>query len=113
MIALAIFAAAAAALVKNAGLSVRQTSLLTDKTYAYWVAENELAQRRTNLRSDEDYPAAGSTRTEAVMVQRFFEVLTTIESTENPDVRRIDVIVFRKGEPNDEIARLSGFVGRY
>lgn len=113
MIALAVFAIAAAALVKNASLGIRQTALLQDKTLAYWIAENEVAQLRTNIRFDEDFPAVTSSRSEAIMANRYFDVETKVENTENPDVHRIDVVVFRKGEPEDAVARLSSFVGRY
>ena len=46
MIALAVFAVVSAALVRNAAVAVRQTTIIEDRSLGIWVAENQLSQMR-------------------------------------------------------------------
>ncbi|MCB1693896.1 MAG: type II secretion system minor pseudopilin GspI [Pseudomonadales bacterium] len=112
MVALAIFAVASAALVRNATLSIRQTAQLRDRTTASWIAENEFAYLRKNAREDADYPPTRTQRKAVTMAGDGFDVETRVETTENSDVRRVTVSVYRPGE-DSPIADLVGFVGRF
>ena len=113
MIAVAVFATVSAALVKNAALTVRQTGLIRDKTVAYWIAENELAALRARPRAAGDFPRTGTSRAGVTMARKDWEVVTSIDSTRNEDVRRIDITVYRDENLEDPLATLSGFIGRH
>ncbi len=113
MIALAVFAIASAALIKNASQSVRQAAVLEERVLAAWVAENELNALRRPLRVDDDFPAVGVERVSVTMAEREWDVVIETNSTENESVQRVEVRVFK---PNDNVAvvtTLTGFVGRY
>mgnify|MGYP002633412820 CR=1 FL=1 len=112
MIALAVFAVVAAALVKNAALSVKQTAAVRDKTIAYWIADNQLARIRSTPKSDEHWPLK-TARFQERMADRDWEVVTDVKATENENVGRVTVSVYRHDNVDVAIAELSGFVGRY
>lgn len=112
MIAVAVFATASAALVKNAMLTVRQTGAIEDKTVAMWIAENELARYRLEPRVPSDFPGSGQDRTPITMAGKDWEVVTEFVATDNQDVRRIEVTVYRDENLDSPVATLTGFVGR-
>lgn len=113
MIAVAVFAIVSAALVKNAALTVRQTRLIEEKTIAYWIAENQLAQIRAARRSADSFPGVGTDRLSVNMADRDWDVVVDTESTENEGVRRVEVSVYTEGDADRAVASLTGFVGRY
>lgn len=116
LIALAVFAVASSALITNATQTVSQTGLLRDKTIAHWIALNEMTQIRSNIRTEEDYPQTGTTQSEINMLYTDWLVEVEVASTENDDVRRITVDVFRDDFDKDEgfsMVTLIGFVGKY
>ena len=113
MIALAVFAVVSAALVRNAAVAVRQTGILEDRTLAIWVAENQLSQMRIQVRNDEHYPAPGTSRYRVNLADRDWEVVVQVAVTENTDMRRVDVEVYAAQAPDQVVADLTGFLGRY
>ena len=113
MIALAIFAIVSGALIKNATQTVKQTNLIQDRTLAYWVAENQMNEIRSQPRTDESFPSPGSDRVSVVMAEKDWELVVDYETTENPDVRRITVSVFHPDNLDDFVVELVGFLGRY
>lgn len=113
MIAVAVFAAASAALIKSAALTVRQTGMIRDKTVAYWIAENRLAVYQSAQRDAASFPRTGSDRSPVTMAGTDWNVLTDIESTENENVRRIEVSVYRDDNLDNPVATLVGFIGRF
>jgi general secretion pathway protein I len=113
MVALAIFAIASGALVKNATQTVKQTNQIQERTLAYWIAENQLSEIRSQPRTDESFPSPGSDRVNVVMADKDWELVVDYESTENPDVRRVSVSVYHPDNLDDYIVELVGFVGRY
>ena len=113
MIALAVFAIVAAALVKNAALTVKQTRTLEDKSVAYWVAQNRLAELRAKPRSSQAFPSPGSSTDTVNMAGRPWDVTVDVTSTDNKDVRRVTVSVAQQSDADHEVANLVGFIGRY
>ena len=112
MVALVVFSVVSVALVKNTTTSLRQSGMIEDRTIAWWLAENEMTSLRMLPRSDADYPNSGTSREVVEMNDTSWDVETTVETTENDDVRRIVISVYRE---NQEVAkaRLIGFLGRY
>ncbi len=113
MIALAVFAVVSAALVRNAAVAVRQTTIIEERSLGIWVAENQLSQMRIQVRSDENYPALGTNRYAVNLADRDWEVVVKIAATENADIRRVEVAVSAAQEPDQVVADLAGFLGRY
>ncbi len=113
LIALAGFAIVGAALVKNSANTVKQTAQLEERTIAIWLAENQLNQIRSAPRIDENFPSPGSDRINATMAGKDWELLVDYEATENADMRRVTVSVFHPDNLDDEVASLTGFVGRF
>jgi len=113
MIALAVFAVVSAALVRNAAVAVRQTTIIEDRSLGIWVAENQLSQMRIQVRSDENYPSLGTNRYAVNLADRDWEVVVKIAATENADIRRVEVEVFAAQQPDQVLADLAGFLGRY
>jgi general secretion pathway protein I len=113
MIAVAIFAIVSAALIKNATQTVKQTNHIQERSLAYWIAENQLNEIRSQPRDDNNYPAPGSDRVSVVMAGRDWELVIAYEATENDDMRRVIVSVFNPLDLDHQIAELAGFLGRY
>ncbi len=113
MIALAIFAIVSGALIRNAGQTFRQTSIIQERTLAYWIAENHLTQVRSGPRSEDSFPDIGSDRSEVTMADLEWEVVMDVEATENPDMRRIIVSVFSVDNLDNQVVELVGFIGKY
>ncbi|MFT5209698.1 MAG: general secretion pathway protein I [Flavobacterium sp.] len=111
MIALAIFAIASASLIKNATQTIRQTTIIQDRTIAYWIAENELNQLRSVPRGE--FPTPGSDHSDVVMANRDWEIVLDVEATENIDMRRITVNVYLPNDTDNSIVSLTGFIGKY
>lgn len=113
MIALAVFAIVAAALVKNAALTVKQTRIIEEKSIAYWVAENRLAELRAKPKNDENFPQTGTNTDTVKMAGRSWDVTVDVASTDNKYMRRVKVSVAASQNSDQQVASLVGFLGRY
>ena len=113
VITVAIFAVASTALIRNASNSVIQTLSIQDRTIGHWLAENELEELRSAPRTEEFFPSVGTDRETVNMANRDWELKIQVESTENPDMRRVEVTVFDEQNLDAEVARLAGFIGKY
>lgn len=113
LVAVAVFAVVSAALVKNAGQSVRQAGIIEERVHATWVAQNEMAASRTEIRTDASYPSVGTERAGVSMAGRTWDVVIVTDSTENEDVRRVTVQVYKESDNTNPLVELDGFVGRY
>lgn len=113
MIALAIFAIVSAALVRNASMTVRQTAIVKDQTLAWWVAENHLNELRSVPRDPDKFASIGSSGLSVRMAQRDWELQVRIQSTENENMRRIEIAVFSEDNLDVPVATLYGFLGKH
>lgn len=113
MISLAIFAVVSAALVRNASMTVHQTSMVRDRTLASWVAENHLNEMRFVPRDDDNFPSIGVDRLSVKMAQRDWELVVEVTQTENINMRRIEISVYRDDDPDAALVNLSSFIGKH
>ena len=113
MIAMAIFAVVSGALIRSAAQTVKQTGIIQERTLAYWIAENHLNQQRFLPRNDENFPGIGTDRSTVTMADQDWEIVMDVEATENIDMRRIIVTVFRSTDRDNDVVELSGFIGRH
>lgn len=113
MIAVAIFAVCAAILLKQSGLSARQSGYLAEKTQALWIAENTLASLRLKPR----WPDTGQTLKTVTQSDRDWEVTTFTTATSHPNLRRVKVTVSPVNSDNPErpgaATTLTGYLGKY
>jgi general secretion pathway protein I len=113
LIAVAVFAVVAVAVYTRSGDALRQLGDLEDRTLALWLAENELAAMRiARANTDQPMPTGNDTR-EVTMAGRDWLVSTRIKDTSHPWLRRADVSVAHLEDPDDSVASLTGFIGRY
>lgn len=113
MITLAIFAVVSGALVRNASMTVHQTSLVRDRTLAWWVAENYLSEMRSLPREDENFPSVGSSRLSVKMARRDWRILVEVNQTENINMRRIKISVYEENDIEAPLITLSSFMGKH
>ncbi len=113
MIALAVFAVVSAALVRNASTTIYQSALVEKRTVAWWIAENHFAVLRTRPREKGGFPSVGRKRLSVTMANRDWEIVTTVSTTENTGMRRIEISVFDENDPEDSLVTLTGFLGRH
>ena len=108
MVALAVFSTTAIAILDTIGATSRVVEDLEQKTLGHWVAGNKLSE--VTLRSQ--WPNIGTTRDEVDMADRHWFVVTKIEATARPDMRRITVeIRLDKDDDSPIISRLA-FAGK-
>ncbi|MGH1536988.1 MAG: type II secretion system minor pseudopilin GspI [Gammaproteobacteria bacterium] len=93
MVALAVIALGMAAVIKTVTTTTSNTIHLRDKTFAYWVAQNQLAEIELTTGS----PKTGYTDGEEELAGLTWYWTRKIESTEDPDTNRVELTV-RKGK---------------
>jgi len=106
LIALAVLAIGMLAVIGAAGSSTRIDSQLRDKTFATWVAMNEL----TTLRLARSWPT-DTQNDDADMGGQKWHWVAKFTPTSDPDLLRVDVSVSNAQQPDQEIASVTGFMG--
>ncbi|MBT8112395.1 MAG: type II secretion system minor pseudopilin GspI [Gammaproteobacteria bacterium] len=89
MVALAVIALGMAAVIKTVTTTTSNTIYLRDKTFAYWVAQNQLAEIEVTAAS----PKTGFTDGEEKLAGLTWHWTRKIEGTEDPDTNRIEITV--------------------
>ena len=108
LIALAFLALAMSAIIATVGVSIRNAGELQDKTFAHWVAMNEL----TTLRLASAWPAIGTQKGSAEMAGQKWNWQAVVSTTQDPDLLRVDIDVNNVLSPGTVSASLVGFIGR-
>lgn len=109
MVALAILATALAALVTTAGSQAGNASYLQEKTFAHWVAKNELARLRLAQRqpgADRSLRTSGSSE----LASQIWYWRTDVSSSADQSVRQITVSIFAEAEDETPLETLEGFL---
>jgi general secretion pathway protein I len=107
LIALAIVALTLVALVRSTGLGTNALAREREVTLATWVAANVI----TELRVEEGFPAPGRRDGRMRMGEREFVWELTVQNTDEPALRRLDVRVYEDDARTRPIASLAGFAG--
>lgn len=108
LIALLILAIALFALTRTAGSTVNNFAELRDRTLAGWVAANVLAETRLK----NAFPAPGKSEGELKYAARDWRWELVVQSTQVPRIRRLDIRVFPKLQPQTALVQLTGFTGQ-
>lgn len=109
LVALAVLALALGALIRAGGEQARSVDHLRTTSFAEWVAADRLARARL----DRPWPETGSRRGTTRMGERQWHWRETVSTTEDEDIRRIEVSVRLEAAAETPITTLAGFVGRY
>ena len=99
LVALAIVTIAFAAIMGLLAQAVDTTTLLSQRNYALWVAQDRLAQ----LHSSQAWPSVGSQQGKATLAQREWHWQQQTEATADASLRRVIVTVRTEDGDNDLI----------
>jgi len=108
LVALAVFAAAAIAILDTIGATSRVVEDLEQQTLGHWIAGNQIAE--VSLKSQ--WPKIGVTRTEVEMADRQWFLLTKVETTARADMRRITVEVRLDKDHESALVSRLAFAGK-
>ncbi len=117
LIAMVVLALSLGAVIQSAGNYTVNQAYLRDRTFATWVARNQLA---TALMS-ETWPSTGQTKGEVEFPLpvsgsggREWRWKMQVSQTPEEDLRRLDIEVFvlDADDDADPLATLSGFMGK-
>jgi general secretion pathway protein I len=89
MVALAVIALGMAAVIKTVTTTTSNTIHLRDKTFAYWVAQNQIAEIELTTGN----PKKGFSDGEEELAGITWHWTRKIEGTEDPDTNRVEVYV--------------------
>ena len=117
LVALAVLAMALGAAIQSVAAYTANQSYLRDRTFAVWVARNQLATVQLSGR----WPSVGQQKGEAELplagddfAGREWRWVMQVVQTAEADLRRLDIEVFARDADDDAapVARLSGFMER-
>lgn len=102
LVALAIVAIGMAAVLETLGSSANTIMYLRDKTFAQWVALNQIANMRLTAEQQNQSPQVGDTDGDVDFADRKWHWRQEITATELPGIVRIDVMVRPSDAPGDD-----------
>ncbi|MCX7163657.1 MAG: type II secretion system minor pseudopilin GspI [Betaproteobacteria bacterium] len=105
LVALAIMAIALAAAMRATSSAFVSSDGIRERTMARWVGRNELAR----LQTSQSLPGPGTLTGEATQGNLGFSWEVLIESTPNPNFRRVEIAVRRSGQTRS-LVTVQGFV---
>jgi general secretion pathway protein I len=113
MVALAVFAIVAAALSRNASLGIQQTVRVEEQTLAWMVATNALNEILIPSRELGRYFGTNREDYEVSAANREWQVEARFVTTQDPDLKRVEVAVALSEDPDRILAAITGFLGKY
>lgn len=108
LVALVIVALGLLAAFGQVNQTLTTASRLRDKTFADWVALNQLTAQRL----PGQFPAIGSNSGETEMGHARWHYTVKVDKTDFEDLRQIDVSVAFADRPEQIVSSISGFIGR-
>jgi len=107
MVALAVIAMTLGAIIESGSASSRNALHLKEKTFASWIAQNQISWYRAQKRWSNKSNKKGVVD----MANVEWEWKMTIHKTDEPLLRRLDIDVYIRGE-DDIIASATGFMAK-
>ena len=108
LVALAVLAIAMGAIIHAATQSINTTATLRDRTFAGWVARNQV---NALLLETKPWPEEGSRKGSAELANRVWRWEARFHKTEDPNLRRLELTV-RAGKVGEELGKLIAFKGK-
>jgi len=107
MVALFVVAVALGGVIKVMGNAAVNSSRLTDRTFAQWVALNQVADEQIKS----SWPKLGDQSGKQKMADREWKWVQKTIKTEDKNIKRIEVSVWVSGDDNENpIATATGFL---
>ncbi|MCC2658450.1 MAG: gspI [Panacagrimonas sp.] len=106
LVAVAVLGIAMAAVISAMARQADNAGYLKQKTLALWVAHNRLAEIQLQAKA----PATGRSDGKAEMGGFEWKWEAVVQTTEDPRLRRIDIVVRRPEDPKGSLAQLNGFL---
>lgn len=106
LVAVAVLAIAMAAVIGAMARQANNAGYLKQKTLALWVAHNRL----TEIQLQRETPSTGRSDGKAEMGGFEWKWEAVVHATEDPRLRRIDLIVRRPEDKEGSLAQLNGFI---
>lgn len=107
LVALAIVAIALGAIIVNGGNAAGAAGTLREKSLALWVAHNRMAE----IDLTPVWPKTGKSSDDVTMGGIQWTWRTTVQTTPDPNLRRIDIEIEKKDQPKaGRYAYLSAFI---
>ncbi len=108
IVALAVIAFALLAAVSAVSGNTRNATGLQQRTYAHWVAMNQMAELHASRR----WPSTRTTRGSSLMARHEWYWSMKVSTTPDKNVRRVDITVRADEDDESPLVTLTGFVGR-
>lgn len=108
LVALAVIAISLGALVTAVSSQTRNAAYLTERTLAQWVAGNTVA----GYRLDASWPGPGTSRGRSDMGEQTWHWQVTTTTTDDPDLRRIEVDVKHDPGATEPLVTLVAYLDR-
>ncbi len=121
LVALVVLALSLGAVIQTAGDYTLNQVYLRDRTFAEWVARNQLATTLLEGTVQRRWPSIGQQKGEVEFPEggtdvggREWRWVMQVTQTPEEDLRRLDIEVFPLNADEDQspLARLSGFMGK-
>ena len=121
LVAMVVLALSLGAVIQTAGNYTLNQAYLRDRTFAEWVARNQLATTLLEGRLEKRWPSIGQQKGEVEFPESSSDVgarewrwVMKVVQTPEEDLRRLDIEVFPLNAEEDQppLARLSGFMGK-
>ena len=110
LVALAILALSAAAVLRQTQLGVQQQQRLELKTYAMWIADDEIS----GITAQSKWPPLGRSAHTVNARDMEWEVTTDVQTTPDPDLRKIVVSVTLQGQSADQpLVAFTAYAGQH
>jgi len=107
LIAMAVLALALMALSGSMNQAIKNQIHHKDTTLAHYVAMYHLG----DMKLEEPFPDLGTTRGDIVMLNREWRWTQSVLKTTEENLRRIEVSVARKEEPDYQLSKIIAFAG--
>lgn len=108
LVALAVIAIGLVAVLAVAARSGSVDSELQQRTFAAWVASNQLERMRLQPK----WPSIGDSDGTITLAGQDWHWKATVDKTEDPDLRRVTISVATADAPTDPVTQMLGFLGR-
>jgi len=110
MVALFVVAISLGGVIKVMGSAARNSARLSDRTFAQWVALNELAE----LRIKKSWPKLGEVKGDQEMVDRKWNWVQKTIKTDDANIKRVELSVWPAESKNgaDPITTVVGFLAK-
>ncbi|GDY27720.1 MULTISPECIES: type II secretion system minor pseudopilin GspI [unclassified Agarivorans] len=108
MVALAVLAIAGTAVMKSASENLRSLSYIQEKTFALWIADNQMAE----LKLSNTWPGTSSRKGTTTFADTEWQWRSQGVATSDPNFVAVTISVYRNAEEKAALAEITSYVSR-